>query len=93
MILLLVEIIAASIAVSLIAAWMKLIPRYRSRKISFFMNLINTGILTVFWTGLFILDITPSWIILVLIIFVVQVFSIRAIRFLYPLAEQSEHPG
>jgi hypothetical protein len=93
MILLLFEIISASIAVSLIAAWMKLIPRYRSRKIAFVMNLINTSILTVVWTIFFLLDITPSWLILAILVFVVLVISIRAVHYLYPLGEQSDTSG
>ncbi len=58
-----VKVIAVSIAVSLFAAWMKLIPRYQRRKDAFLMQLINTGILTLVLTVLFTFGIYLSWLI------------------------------
>ena len=56
-----IEVIAASIAVSLLSRWLNLIPRYLKRKYAVLMQLLNTGLLTIVLTSLFIFGIYPSW--------------------------------
>lgn len=61
MLLFIFEIIAVSIAASLVSRWLGLIPRYEKRRNAVLMQLINTGFLTIVLTFLFAFEIYLSW--------------------------------
>ncbi len=72
-----IEIIVVSIAVNLLAIWTKMIPRYAKRRHAFMRGLINTGLLTILLTILFIFNIYPSWLLLFILILFILWSSIR----------------
>jgi hypothetical protein len=72
-----VEVVAASILVSVFATWIKLIPRYPKRKYALIQQAANTGFLTVLLILLFSLDIYPSWPLLFAIILFIVWLSVR----------------
>jgi len=72
-----IEVVAVSIAVSLVAGWVHLIPQYSKRKYAFLMQLLNTGLLTIVLSLLLLAGLYPSWIVIVLLILLIFWLSVR----------------
>jgi len=70
-------VVVVSILVSLLASWIKLVPRYQRSKYSFIQQLINTGLLTVLLTLLTLFGIYPSWFLLFVMILFVLWLSVQ----------------
>jgi membrane-bound metal-dependent hydrolase YbcI (DUF457 family) len=59
---LVIEVIIASIAVSLIARALKLIPRYDRLVHRILLQVLNGGVLTIVLTFLFVYGVRPGWV-------------------------------
>ena len=68
--------IAVSIAVSILSAWLKIIPTYSKRIHRVLVHVIDTAILTVVLTILLISGIYPHWTIVFVLIFVSLMLSV-----------------
>ena len=84
-----IEVIAASIAVSLLSMWLKLIPRYQKRKYAILMQVFNTGLLTIVLTLLFTFGIYPSWFVTAGLILLILLGSIWLTNNIVRTSEES----
>ena len=71
------SVVIVSILVSLFATWIKLIPRYQSRKHVLIQQLTNTVILSILLTVISLFGIYPSWFLLFVMILFVLWLSVR----------------
>jgi len=71
-----VEIVAVAIVAELLAAGLKLIPRYAKRKHAFLFQALDTGFLTVVFGLLIHFEIYPSWAPLLIIVLLVLWLSV-----------------
>lgn len=76
------EVIGASILVSIFATWIKLIPRYPKKKYSLLQQLANTALLTVFLTLIASFGVYPSWFLLFAIILLILWLSVQLTNYL-----------
>jgi hypothetical protein len=67
-----VKVVLVSIAVSLLARWAKLIPRYPKLRYAVLFQVLNTGLLTALLTFLLLAGIDLSWVILLVLLLAVQ---------------------
>ena len=72
-----IEVIAVSIIISLIATWFKLIPKYPKWKYRLIQQGSNLVMLNIILTAFFIFEFYPSWIILAIMIFLVLWLSVE----------------
>jgi len=72
-----IEVVVVSIAASLLATWIKLVPRYPKGSHMFLQQLINTVLLTIVLTVLGAFSIYPSWFVLLVMIVVVIWLSVQ----------------
>jgi len=82
------EVVAASIVASLLASWIKLIPRYPKKRYFFIQQLANTALLTLVLTLLSLFRIALPWPLLVLVILAILWLSVRLTTSLAPRKEE-----
>ncbi|HTX17461.1 MAG TPA: hypothetical protein VMG34_02280 [Bacteroidota bacterium] len=68
--------ITVSIAVSIFASWIEIVPRYTKRVHKILVHLIDTAILTVVLTALLLTGIYPHWTVVFLLIFLSLALSV-----------------
>ena len=71
------QVIIVSILVSLFATWIRLIPKYSSKRGRLYVHLIDNALLVVFLSILLILEIRLSLILMFIAILVILWISIR----------------
>ena len=72
-----IEVIAVSIIISLIATWFKLIPKHAKWKYRLIQQGSNLVMLNIILTAFFIFEFYPSWVILAIMIFLVLWLSVE----------------
>lgn len=76
------EVVAVSIVVSIVARWLKLIPRYSKLRYAVLMQALNTVLLTVVLSVLLAAGIYPSWALLAALLFVILWLSVRCTNYI-----------
>ena len=71
------EVVVVSIIASLLATWIRLVPRYPKRSQMFIQQLINTVLLTIALIVIEVFGIYPSWIVLLVMIIAVIWLSVQ----------------
>ena len=77
-----IKVIAVSIILSLIAVWLKLIPKYPKRKFRLIQQGSNLLMVNLVLTFLFIFEIYPSWLILAGMILLILWLSVEITDYL-----------
>lgn len=77
-----VEVVVVSIAVSLVAGWIHLIPRYPKLRYAFLVQVFNAVFLTVVLTVLFAVKVYPSWVLMFLLVLLILWLSVECTNYL-----------
>jgi hypothetical protein len=75
------EVILLSIVVSAISYALRLIPRYAKRSHRILQQVMNTGLLTIVFTFLFVFGVEPGWVVTGSMIFLSLIVSIITTNF------------
>ena len=76
----LIRWIIVSILVSLLAAWLKIVPAYPKRVYTLLVHLLDTAVLTIVLTIILTFGIYPSWVIVAGLIIMSLIFSVWLIN-------------
>jgi hypothetical protein len=89
-----VKVVLVSIAVSLLARWARLIPRYPKLRYTVLFQVFNSGLLTGLLTLLILAGIDPSWVVLLVLLLAVQGVAVLCTNSVVRRADGSEEaPG
>ena len=72
-----IQVVVVSIVLSILSYWIKVIPRYAKRRHAIFVQLLNTGFLTIMFSIVAIYDAYPSWYLLFGLILFFLLLSVR----------------